>query len=439
MMKMNDDVSDVSDLRSGAQEVIGGMFDAVNEEENRLAAEAASAWDDIKDMPDTKDTATESAIEIATQDLGSNVVGEPSAPTAGLSGKFSAWMGRKIAQEVTHYDSRIVSKNTDFDFKMKNSASVLAGDQPPANIPPATAENLPQSTLDLISSNRYEELADRLAKAEGTYDRDAPHQSNFNTYSSEEIGETFGQLSDLNAAAITKQKRGNEKGVLTNKELKKLATVVRKDPNFIKEILEMEPGSVLKPENILALKQTTELLAHDIMDMSKIYPTMDDDGKAKYVDAMSMFSALLPKEKAASTEAGRTGQASAIDASLGAAGSKENVYAAVQQAQNGLNMDSIAEMISLAKTPSEAIAVAEAVRPSKISRYYRAVHELFVNGILSGLKTHLVNTVGGWMKMGMHVADLRMAAMVGVGDVTDPTDIINVNDYKAYVVGITSS
>ena len=354
--------------------------------------------------------------ETMAAEKSTDMVGEPEAPTAGLS---TSLVRRFMKQAGRHMVEPVTDGVTDATVRQMNDPALSrARSQRPHIPPPIDAENLARN----IESAKVMNFSDKES-----------HIMNFNTLSDNELRQTIGVLAERNAANIDIQRRG----VMADEALYEMADILRSDPRFIKETLEMQAGTSLPPEKILALKQTMTLMAGDIHDLASRYNTLDDAGKQRFRNHVKMFDKLYGNFMGARAETGRSMRAMGIDDGLSADVRPDQLSALLQQESHGLSEEMIARQIALAENTQGVVAVLDSARPTVFTKSFDTAYEIFVNGILSGVKTHVVNFTGSAIRIGVNVTDTAVAGLFGRGAASH-ADSIARNEWKAQLFGLTT-
>jgi len=332
-------------------------------------------------------------------------IGEPSERVAGisaLSAKGAKALTKWLKGKAGKYGKAITSD-------VKTTIEALPTDKP---------EVLVKIEYDPVLKAKRDARADLLAEQvqnakDYDYDVDLPHQSNFNNFSSDEIADTIAMFSERNKGKIQIQRRG----VQTKEEAFALAENLNSDPIFLHKVLGLKPGETLNSESILALGNTVEVMTMDVMDMANKFDTLDEAGIAKFMKAYKMTNLLSQKLKGVRAEAGRALNVFNWTAEFSEA---NIVMRETIKDEFGLTPDVIARMLTMAKTPRQTEEVLKAVNLTGIEKLkgnlgtaYDTVYETFINGILSGVSTHIVNGIGSFVRVGVNVGDTALASMFG--------------------------
>jgi hypothetical protein len=193
----------------------------------------------------------------------------------------------------------------------------------------------------------------------------------------------------------------------------------------------------VKPENVMSLAEVLDLQPHFKVNTSVVYwvrsymaeavhqlrIAADDAANAKsgqekeqHLDRLGQLFALTVALKAraagATAESGRTLWSFVLpakgisDREMRAIDHLHKLYSARRGAAGYVTPDQIINMIGMMENDSE---VAEFIDNADAPGFSDMIYELWINGLLSGSKTHVVNTVGtgvfaGWMILERQIA-----------------------------------
>ena len=250
--------------------------------------------------------------------------------------------------------------------------------------------------------------ANRLAEANlGEYDLGASWRPHFDRITTtDDIKAVIAETSQANAGRITEARRG----VVTNEQLKALASDLNVDEQVIRPVLEREAGGVLNPETILAARQVLNASADRLLGLARKVR----EGQATELDRLTFrrqfeFHADYQRQfMGARAEAGRALNAFAIPTGSDAA-TLSRVRVAVDQL-NGYDTDLLAQAVT---STDNLEGLNKLTREYTRSRVMGVTQELFVNSVLSGIKTHTINAFGNVLFQGMNIAERSVAARIG--------------------------
>lgn len=353
------------------------------------------------------------------------MIGEPGERTASLASslvrKFFKQVGRHSVEPVEGGVTDL-SKKLQYDPKLQPSKAPASDQllQPDVEIPGHYTWTI-------------EETVDRVNKAElSDFDTLDSHQLNFKTLSDEDVATTMALFAEKNAKAVDSQRRG----VMADEALYEMAETLRADPAFLEKVLKIDPGTALTAEETMAAKQMLTLLTQDINTMAKNFDNLDDAGRAEFIKRRAIFESLYGNFMGARAESGRSLRVHGLETNVG----EENIdqmSALLQQRDHGLNEAQIARMLEMSQTPSEVSSTLAATRPTLWAKSFDTAYEVFINGILSGVKTHIVNFTGSAIRTGVNVIDTAVAGLFGRGAATH-AEAIQRGEWKAQLFGLTT-
>lgn len=297
----------------------------------------------------------------------------------------------------------------------KEAQDVLAPKPEPTPAPGITADRplvLPEEQLQPEMAAQIkaggEEQAKRLSTANlGDYALDEPWQTNFDTITTtDDIKAVIADVAQQNSTKIQESRRG----VITNDQLKGLANDLNVSEDVIRPVLEREAGGTLRPEVILASRQVLNSSAERVLTLAKKVKS----GQANDFDRLAFRRQIMFHNEyqtqfmGARAEAGRALNAFGIPV-----GSDANQLARMRELVENLHghdTDKLAEVLS---NVDSVQGVNKLTREYSRSKLMGVTQELFINSILSGPKTHLVNSIGNGLFQSMNIAETAVAARLG--------------------------
>jgi hypothetical protein len=289
-------------------------------------------------------------------------------------------------------------------LKVKEPAvTVPAIDVPTPKLPPVLAPvetKVPDLAIDAESG--------RVASLNlGDYKLDTDWQTNFDTITTtDDIKAVIADVAEKNATKI----QGSRRGVITNNELAALANDLDLDADVIRPVLERESGGVLRPEVILASRQVLNSSAERILNLAKKV----NGGEASDLERIAFRRQILFHNEyqaqfmGARAEAGRALNAFAIPV-----GSDANQLARMREVVEGMHGHDTAQLAKVLSNVDSVQGVNKLATQYARPRLLGTTQELFINSILSGPKTHLVNSIGNALFQGMNIAETSVAARLG--------------------------
>lgn len=296
--------------------------------------------------------------------------------------------------------------------------SVAAIDEPTVKVLGTDEPAVPVSTLDpekrTVVQTAPEPAFDHVA--EGTrisqlrlrdFALDESFQTNFDTINTtDEIKSVIADVAKKNAGKIDEARRGT----ITNEQLAGLAEDLDVNEGVVKAIMEREVGGVVNAETILAARQVLNSSAERIhtfaVSISKGEAT--DLQKLIFRRQMQWHREYQTQFMGARAETGRALNAFRIP--TGSDGIDFSRMRELVDAADGYDTTDVANAIALMDNTA---AVTKATRQYTQSKIMGTVNENFVNSILSGPKTHVINTSGNILMQTMNTVETAVAARIG--------------------------
>ncbi len=394
----------VSEAVEGAEELAQGLGISISAQQGQK---------------DVQQVATEQATETATAPK--EVVGQASAPEASLS----TTLVRKFLKQMKglHNVEPNPEGRTDFTQSLQANPAIA---EPQAPLP----EQIPDTQLT------PDEVAKRVEEVQSyTWSDSDSHQLNFQTMPDTDVTKIVASMADVIASKVDDQRRGK----MADEALYEMADILRADPAFMEKVLKMEPGTALAPEEVLAAKQMMYLLGEDIGTMARKFPDMGDAERAEFQERIGTWEAMYSNFMGGRAESGRALRAHGVDPKVGdAAFDIENMAMALAQSQNGVSLEGRAVALSMADDIRGAARIIEATGPNKLQKTFDVAYEVFINGILSGIKTHIVNFTGSSIRTGAHVFDTAVGGLFGGGS-NNAAEVIARDEWQAQLFGLTTA
>lgn len=287
-------------------------------------------------------------------------------------------------------------------------AAVAPGAVPavPAAQPPSMLETLPPQADPGSPSIAGE--ARRVTGLKLTdYDLEATSQINFDQITTtDEVKAVIADVSARNAGRIDEARRG----VITNEQLKGLANELGARESFVREVMTRREGGVLNAETILGARQVLTSSAQRIFDIgTKIKKGLATDIEKLQFRRQFMWHADFQTQfLGARAEAGRA--LNAFNIPVGAELDLAQIRDTVEN-MNGYDIERLADLAVM--TNGDVGAMSKASRQYMQGRFLGTLNEIFINSILSGPATHIVNTTGSILFQGMNIAETALAARIG--------------------------
>lgn len=280
-----------------------------------------------------------------------------------------------------------------------------AAPKPASQPPPALATSRAMGERNLTDAEAARQSSLKL----GSYDLEASHQTNFDTITTtDELKAVIADASERNKGKINVSRRG----VIADEQLRLLAADLDVDAEVIRPVLEREAGGVLNPEQILAARQVLNASANEVFNLGKLIAS----GQANDLDRLRFRRQVLFHDDfqvqfmGARAETGRALHTFKIPVGLELDPDKLKRMRMMVDGMHGNDTDQLAAMIAQMESPAQ---VSKFVKQYGRSKVQGVLQENFINSILSGPTTHLVNVSGNALFQMMNVAEHGIAAQVG--------------------------
>lgn len=306
----------------------------------------------------------------------------------------------------------------------------------PAELPDINVQNsMPETKAPIDDVSLPEpdltKQADRLSAARlGDYALDEPWQTNFDTINTtDDIKAVIADVAAQNAPKIQEARRG----IVTNEQLKGLAADLDVNEDVIRAVMTRESGGVLKPEVILASRQVLNSSAERILTLAKKVSAgqANDLDRLAFRRQIQFHNEYQTQFMGARAEAGRALNAFGIP--VGSDAAQIGRMKELVENMHGHDTDELARVLS---NVDNIQGVNKLAKEYSRSRLMGTVQELFINSILSGPKTHLVNTIGNGLFQSMNIAETAVAARIG--KFLPGADHVMVGEASAMVYGTLS-
>jgi len=252
---------------------------------------------------------------------------------------------------------------------------------------------------------------DRLANLNlGDYKLDESFQPNFDVMeTTDDVKALIADTSQRNAGKIDEARRN----VITNDQLKDLASELDVAEDVVAPILMRESGGTLNAETILAARQVLHTSADRVVTLAKKI----NSGQATDIERLQFRRQIMFHDEfqkgfmGARAEAGRALNAFGIPVGIEQDGKRLARLKQTVEVMNGHDTDKLAEMLSQIDTIE---GVGQLTRKYNRSRVLGTLQEVFINSLLSGPKTHLVNAGSNALFGAMNVVETGVAARLGM-------------------------
>jgi len=283
-----------------------------------------------------------------------------------------------------------------------------AGAAAPVEVPVTPAA--PRLPSPLMPEVNIDERARAVSRANlGEFDLDATHQTNFDTITTtDDVKAVIAEAADRNAPLIEESRRGT----ISNEQLKGLAADLNMEQDIVRAVLERESGGVLRPEVILGARQVLNASADRVLQLGKKISSgqATDIERLQFRRQVQFHDEYQRQFMGARAETGRALNAFGIPVGID---NEPMRLKALQQAvdtMHGADTDALAAMVAQLDT---AEGIGRFTREYSRSRVAGVLQELFINSLLSGPKTHIINAQGNALFSMMNVFETAVAARLG--------------------------
>lgn len=221
------------------------------------------------------------------------------------------------------------------------------------------------------------------------------------------------------------------RGRVTNEETTRLAQEMGLKPE---DILKRRQGQALNAEQLYAMRATVQASRERVVRLARAAVGGSEDDLLAFRKAWLFHAALEEQVSGATAEAGRALQQFKMLARAGdAKGEAVRNYLRGGGGRDGIE-DAAQKIVDLSEDPAQANRfIADSVKP----RWRDKLNELWVNSLLSGLRTHAVNFVGNTM---MTVASFpELATTAAIGKLTRSADRALFGEVGARAAGLADS
>lgn len=253
--------------------------------------------------------------------------------------------------------------------------------------------------------------AQRLSRATlGDYALDATHQPNFDVMTmTDDVKGVIADLADQNRVKIDEARRGT----ITNDQLQGLANDLDISTGVVHKIIARETGGTVNAETILAARQVLASSADRLKTLANkiALGQATDMERVQFARQQQFHNEYFNQFMGARAEAGRALNAFSIPT-----GSDTFIAGRINEMlqAGGMDIDRVARAINMADDVSGVTKIAKGSLLQRVGRAsVNLINRIFVNGILSGPPTHLVNMTGNAIFQAMNTAETAMAARLG--------------------------
>jgi hypothetical protein len=264
------------------------------------------------------------------------------------------------------------------------------------------------------------------------FDTTDSFQMNFSTLETpDDVSGVIGAMAEANKGKIDEARRGTFK----EEQLRGLAADLGRDPEFIRSVLERKTGELFPAEKMLAVRQVLEQSATALKRLSK--QLVIDGKEAKDTDKVAFQKQFLFHQEfqtqfmGARAEMGRSMWATGVPTGTEQA-NMEKTMEMLTAMERGVDIETAAASINAAEDARGINGIVDTMSRSKTNVAFDSIYEVYINSILSGFKTHIVNLAGSKLRLWADVVDTKVASWMSAGDVS-PMDKVNTDEWKAAI------
>lgn len=201
--------------------------------------------------------------------------------------------------------------------------------------------------------------------------------------------------------------KAERRGVQKWEATQKLAEDLGMTPD---DLLSRQTGEAFNAEHALAARNLLAASATETRKLADAAVSGSAEVKAAFVKSFLLHAAIAEKASGAAAEAGRALNIYAKVAKAGL-GDTAAMQDALRRLQNGATVEDVAAMVnSLADDPSALNRFArDAIKPA----FKDKLMFVWINSLLSGPKTHIVNMTSNLVTAAMEMPELATAAAIG--------------------------
>ena len=258
------------------------------------------------------------------------------------------------------------------------------------------------------------------------------HQINFDQINTtDDIKAVIGQVADDNKAAINTKRRGK----ISHEQLQTLADELGTDAQVIETVMKREAGEAFGPETILAARQVLASSSKRILTLAEKVRTGNASKREmlqfrRQLDFHREYQGQLMGARA---EAGRSLNAFGIPTG----DSRQEIERLSELVETTGGAGDLMRTARELEHIDSVEGLNKLVQTGKLEKVQSVLVENFINSILSGVKTHVINTSGNALFQGMNIGETAVAARIGKFMGTE--DGVRVGEASAHMYGAISS
>ena len=328
-----------------------------------------------------------------------------------------------VVSDITPPEAAVADAIDDLTTITPEAQQMPVADVP---VPPAAKANaVPIEEVQKDMLDEAVQLADQaddfMATSIDEYDTRQNWQPNFDTIDTDEKTQSLiAGLADQYLDEIDEARRG----IIRDQELNDMARELGQKPEFLEKILMRETGEAVNAETILASRHVLHESARNLKVMAQrvLAGTADDNMKLKFHRQWDFHNQFMAQFMGARAEIGRAMRSYGMP--LGSQSMQSKRMHEITETQAGrFDMREVAEQI-MANNTFEGVNKIVKAQEGGMSKGGAAMTELFVSSILSGVKTHIINSSGNALMTTLGPVETAIATRMGWGIADGPDKII---------------
>lgn len=264
------------------------------------------------------------------------------------------------------------------------------------------------------------------------FDTNDAWQPNFDTFeTTDDVTGTIAAMADRNKASIQEARRD----VVTDEQLKHLAAEMNVDGSVVQKVLERSTGQPMNAETIIATRQFINRSGERIVALAKMVQDpaqASDKVKLQFRRQIELHKEVMDSFMGARAETGRTLRAFGIP--VGDDVEQLKYMNDVIDTVHGRDINKLADAFANMENME---GVNKMVKQWTKSKVLGVIEEVFINSILSGIKTHVVNITGNILFPAKGMVETAVAARMG--KFLPGEDHVMVGEAQAEIYGYLSS
>lgn len=335
----------------------------------------------------------------------------------------------ETAAPVDKAKAQVEAEAADVDAEVRQS---LAPEKPvTAKLKPTDPEIVARVDTKAIKLDAEKESAALLSRDLDKFDANDSWQPNFDTFeTTDDVVSTIASMAERNKASITEARRGQ----VTDEQLKLLAAEMHVDGRTLSTVMERKTGEALSAETIVATRQFLSQSASRIRSLavSVNEGAADDRMKVTLRRQLELHSEVMEQFMGARAETGRTLRAFGIK--IGDDMEQLAQMKEVIESAHGKDLETLAR--GLADVDSIE-GLNKLIKEYPKGKLAGVVEEVFINSILSGVKTQIVNITGNALMPIKGMAENAIAARIG--KFSSAEDKVLIGEAQAQMFGYISA